>query len=121
MVKKQQNNQEKIIWPECVIWCDEKAYRYQSTPHHAFYMLSKNYMNRKIVLDRTDKSNFFGVEKIFAFLSFFKIYFIKFLPIKPLFPVIKYLFAIVHYKEFFKYSGNLFSSTFVFTINQSLG
>ena len=58
MVKKQQNNhnenQEKIIWPECVIWRDEKAYRYQSTPHHAFYMLSKNYMNRKIVLDRND-------------------------------------------------------------------
>ena len=49
---------KKLIWPDRVIYLDEEAYRYASTPNHAFYSLSNKYMNKKIVLDKHDREKY---------------------------------------------------------------
>lgn len=45
-------------WPSEIIYNDETAFRTSCTTNHAFYTLSKNYLNRVVVLDKDDQKKY---------------------------------------------------------------
>lgn len=47
-----------LYWPNEIIYNDEIAYRSSCTANHAFYTLSKKYLNQVVVLDRYEQKKY---------------------------------------------------------------